>query len=1108
MYRTLLTLALLSLTLLGYAGGGGNPSLSASNGFQTALTHQISSMSLDGSNVVSAAQKNTQVKMGRHLITPVFQTRLSQGHLTRNSFIPSQENPDRWIRQVPGKKSGAKTSTSPPFGGVSGTARQAQARRINNGASGDYQGGGATPNIGTESLHAEQSNPEQPLTITFVGRFDAGKSSLANAVLGFDHFPINEVRTKEREDDVVISPSSDQQPSAGKLRIRSLPGYAAIGETNETWFSNNPILPSEILVFVFGGSMKTNDVDVLKEIIRNGHPFNQIIFVRNKFDKTLDAEMDIRNIPAENQGRRADIAVSLQQQISKEFFIGMNRIFPGKTPVLHFTACPDSMPYEGIDALLDVILACVGKRFGGQPKLKAFTDFLYIRKSIPEKTKLYTADFLRVLNDSVNDPVMTVIETHVNPGRDNPVRLREQLASFRDAFRQQYYSYEDKVTRLRYLSTWDATELEMVKHHADELVCRRRNDRKDYIHALHESAAILRERVPKQDLQDAFDISAAYKAVQYIAEFSDQLRNSMARELWIRTKKKKEELLSELQRHLTRAIEAELFKAWCRTLLKESDYLVENNASQNSETGFGGGLEGQKQQFAHLAVKTLMRKIVLRDKYGLLKDKNEQPTLKESLEHNQSETLSPELTLPESGNDSVNFAIVPEHERVVRQIDPIPFQPESMPPRPASEGSLLVTLPSGFTREYSFIDSPYFSRQELAVVLAAFDMAVFEERDGLGRCIKEESGSPVRLTVTDQSGHIDHYFYKFNGQKALAATGMNRVLLEIGEVDEVNDLPQKLYQDADSIRVNNIRPPIQIDFKGCSEAGPVIGMLARNIRELNDHPFSPRAFVHQGQEFENGLERTLILTTEPVTNLGLVMILQNSPPAESSDLLGGFTLSGHERLNDDDLLKLSLSLAEGLEKVRMQCSVSSIDVQHIGIDIDTMQAYWLDPSLLRTNTQNDFERDALQRIQDRMNICGNVAAAEPLQETHLSQWLGQAFVLLSSYAPIFYKKKILTRVRQLTHDDLDLLNSFKDDQLRSFITDVLIRDRISPRRVPFRRKFPDVIPGRTVQQNLLLLARGLLKSDPRKRKKLQWAVEGLRQIQATSEIDEFADIHP
>ena len=128
-----------------------------------------------------------------------------------------------------------------------------------------------------------------PITITFIGQVNAGKSSLANCLLQINHFDSMEVQNKDYERDFKDLP--------GIIKIRSLPGYGN-GKTVRSgkFLKKYPIAPEEIVIMVMASEMDDMDETVLKGLLENGHSPKRILLVRNKFDEELRARPERKNL--------------------------------------------------------------------------------------------------------------------------------------------------------------------------------------------------------------------------------------------------------------------------------------------------------------------------------------------------------------------------------------------------------------------------------------------------------------------------------------------------------------------------------------------------------------------------------------------------------------------------------------------------------------------------------------------------------------------------------------------------------------------------------------------------------------------------------------------
>lgn len=220
----------------------------------------------------------------------------------------------------------------------------------------DGQAPGGSPNSGAMAQASGESTTRQPLVIHFIGRFNTGKSSLANCLLNYLHFPENYGRAGQ-EDDAGLLPGSDNRP---RLKIRSLPGYDAARKSVNSWLEENPIDPSGLFVLVLAESPDTPDIRALKALRERGVAPEQVVFVRNKIDSAIQPILEQKQITAKNTSQINLVRVTLEQSLGDELNKRLKEEladqYPATTRIpLYFTSSKTIWNNEGIMPLAMVL---------------------------------------------------------------------------------------------------------------------------------------------------------------------------------------------------------------------------------------------------------------------------------------------------------------------------------------------------------------------------------------------------------------------------------------------------------------------------------------------------------------------------------------------------------------------------------------------------------------------------------------------------------------------------------------------------------------------------------------------------------------------------------
>ena len=993
----------------------------------------------------------------------------------------SESIPPKWIKELPknkkqqdvkidGEKSpGTRKKTSSAQGGSSADEKK---------STGDHNDAGQPSGASATDTRQNTAVTGSQLTISFVGRFDAGKSTLANCLLGFKHFEVNFTQTTVPEPDAVIQP--ERNAPERTIRIRSLPGYGRGGE--DEWFRNNPIAPTEVLVFVFAEPAKKDDFDVIRRLVDKGHDIKRMVFVRNKFDLSLDVELEQRNEqgnPVALPGIISELQDDFRQEFQKDLQGGWRR---GRQEVSHinlyFTSCSDLYKCKGIKKILDAIenlLRDADERI-------TFRDFTSIRRTLPDLLQRYSDWFLEALRHNENDITHYILRKFAQSEPDLLSLLPEnQLSQMRQIFEKQYgYSYNDRALSLRYMETMSNTEASMVQRHAEALLkFTSVEDRELYLSGLQEEISKLRfSGSPENDLSEniflgSLDLSAVLQATQYVSGFREKILK--AKGFWT----SKREFLKAFHDQLYRAIDASLVIANRQRELSlpgRSQSSSSDTASQAEATQkFRDELFDSKRELVR-QFSTMLTNLTMPARYNLQKKTESEPT--------QINLSPPESNSPSLASDTDSDAPIVYGPSTMVDVDATSHgtlepDPDTLSPEPASEAerpmadnTAMVTLSNGFTRQYTLNHkASLFSLQELAASLAAF-----ETSSELVEAMKKPEGLKSLRITTNEGSNRYHYFF-ISVDKGWG-TEVGRTSIAIWQAGNGAEKPQQTH--------------LWVDFSRVSIGNALLGIQGEAIRRLDGVPFATKTFVYTSPADDLGLTRTLLLTQTQVSNLGQVMVLQNTPSNEVSNYLPDSPLNGRQRLTRDELIRLALQLSEGMKTlVSQKLHLKKLDVASIAIQPDTLSPYVADPLALRLENPGNVDRAILANLRRSESQQEDLEAGTTMPENQIVYWLGQIFTLLSGKAPIFYQKKIVPRLRMLTTEELNILDVYKSEQLKDTVADALGREGIRSRA---GRGYPGVSTDKSAIVNLLLLARSMLRENPASRPSLSKVIDDLNSM--------------
>lgn len=121
--------------------------------------------------------------------------------------------------------------------------------------------------------------------IAIVGESGTGKSSIANAILGYkDTDPkaakVGEIETTSR-------PASYQHPDLAKMVIWDIPGVGTKSHPIETYFEDNYLCAFDLLVIVLGNRLLQHDIDIALKAKEHKIP---VLYVRSKSDQAIESK--------------------------------------------------------------------------------------------------------------------------------------------------------------------------------------------------------------------------------------------------------------------------------------------------------------------------------------------------------------------------------------------------------------------------------------------------------------------------------------------------------------------------------------------------------------------------------------------------------------------------------------------------------------------------------------------------------------------------------------------------------------------------------------------------------------------------------------------------
>lgn len=995
-----------------------------------------------------------------------------------SQLLQASTGPEAGILQAPGKfmpknlfnkaagKNGGRGNTA-GHSQTDGTSKQSDQKDSKEGDNNDQKDKDDPP---VATLRDPEASGIHEAIITFVGTTNTGKSTLANNLLKGSFFKVKDTET-ELEEDVIIIPDPEQ-PSY-RLRVRSLPGYS--GDPQE-WCDKHPISSTEVVIFVIQNTLSEYDADdVLKALLHRGLPPGQILFVRNKFDSALQSELDKRQVKYPDENELKQIIKDCKKDLKREFHAALRRYGlrarndPYK-PELYFTSNIDRYGRDN-ELLFQAIKSLLMNLWKNKPESLVTTRFYDIRSTAEHELRENARYFQEVLTGSEKEVGLAVL-TRISELNSYPVQeTGQQLALLKKVFaRKHHFDYEVEVTRLRELTTWDCSVANNIEKHAAALSKMRKEERKAYIHQLQEKAGEQQQGLPENRLKEVLDFSAALKASQYIKQFRETLQENIRKTLWFYEKYDADEQLKIFQQVFTRAIEAELTMARVRRILRAVGAQHLPDEVTVAESSFTEKLQEAQKELVERFSKVLLEEILMRRLYNVSQIDGDETENNEGTKNRTDSDTRPEPSVP------VEPPLInsPRHTTSVNA--PLP-EPATAQSDTLVEDSNQVTVhcANGFSRSYQIAEAP----QALPQPIVAAALTAFSNLPGRDTSHKT-SAAEVTLQISSQSASTS-YWYQTKSVIPDTATGTSKMTILADQVSAILTSP--------GVEQGIGRFLTGLYFK--RETAGLIDMLVSAVKLFAPHPFAPRTFVYHAPDSEEPFRQTVLINRQATTNLGHLIILQNSPNDEAQEILRGQKVVSEnaDGLTPAQLIQLVTRLTQGLQALASKgLYLDSPDIAHIGIDQSTLEPYLSEPNILRFSQPDEISRQALEYLSREQRPPTLDSSETP--ETLTVKWLGQVFALLSAKAPVFYAKRVLARLLLLGDDPLlREVEAFDESQLKHYISDILIRDGLK-KWGSFREVHRDL----KAEQNLLLLARTMVRENARKRPSLDKVVENLHKL--------------
>ena len=924
-----------------------------------------------------------------------------------------------------------------------------------------------------------------PVTITFIGQFDAGKSSLANCMLNYNHFPIQSTQTRYRETDALLMP--DEATREPQIRVRSMPGYGSAGARTYNWLQANPVHLSEVVVFVLRNSINELDIRLVQGLIARGISPSHILFVRNKFDEVLEQRLRELHLEPDSEAdaeKVNKVKLDYQHELSDELnnSLRVQLTNPDGTPYrekpMLFTSSKDICSGKGIPELLAAIKQSM-RQTGHTTACELWDEFC--ERRLRNSSKLlneWIQSFITVVHSdsgAVFYDLLTVLNTKHQlslPDAESTARyLREFKKTFNIELEAQVDSLRERLARtpVNPDATTQQSNTQFQADNLDGFVSRMAGElsKRGYFKKrifVREKARIVKQF--EKLLGDDAEAMSILRAETTLAKEVSQNYLKQHYDETLKTTRQNDWLdwltlsgTSVIERFAERLEELLLADA-IKTCLVSGSKRSSDRADTPSQHAYSSSIQQQLEE----ALATLARQFAvfyLSHIYG--------PTIYGPTIYGPTIYEKPYKKAEQSPEDI--FEPRPQTRQSEQPVSKAssPAQPPTVP-----EGLIRITLPAGFQKEYVIKPPSFLPQGATAAALSAFESALSQQE---GKLEKAQQGT---LHVLTGSGTPEEHTYHVRLHKLLNGGRTGTAVVVISNTD---DISAKTFRTENGLSC-------RIDYQTEIGGGVMIGIMENGIRDFSGHPFSPPSFVYEGGH-QSGASK-LIITRLPKALLNQLPVLQTCTKDVAGQVLGTdhpFAQPEKQPLTEAETVDLTIRLAEGFKAIAGHgLRLSPLKVESLALNPDTMQPFLADPNVLEPialDNLSDVDKEGFLFLkqQDANTPSATSASNEP-HPTPVVKWLGKLFTLLSckvsDYQPDDPEDSPVS-------DKERVKNALKQEGV-NIPAKSLVVGRYS------QSNLPNFSNRNTPLQNMLLLVTHMLRENPDKCPSLDLVLTGLQKI--------------